>query len=254
VPEAIAPLCRTTKEAVVKNISVVLLSVFSLAFAGYAEAAKPKKRTRNANRVGAYGVGAFGQSHYTGDQSQNEEDLEDTLVNSGNPIRNLTITTEQKDWGYQASFGYRFTRYFQAEIGLAQFGSVESIARSEMDFGPPNGYLPVNLKVAFSTGGPIMSAMGVLPLNDKFELLGRVGYMFTSSERELTSNVNGQTAPFFSAKGDSQNLVLGAGAAVHFGQIYSARLEYLKIDGLGEGNRTGEEDLNVISLGVVVRF
>jgi opacity protein-like surface antigen len=237
-----------------KNISVVLLSVLGLAFAGYAEAAKPKKRTRNANRIGVYGVGAFGQSQYTGDQSQNELDLEETLVNSGNPIRNLSIETEDTDWGYQASFGYRFTRYFQAEIGLAQFGSVESVARSEMDFGPNNGYLPVSLKLAFSTGGPIISAMGILPLNDKFELLGRAGYMFTSSERELTSNVNGQSAPFFSAKGDSQNLVLGAGAAMHFGQIYSARLEYLKIDGMGEGNRTGEEDLNVISLGVIVRF
>jgi OmpA-OmpF porin, OOP family len=237
-----------------KNISVVLLSVFSLAFAGYAEAAKPKKRTRNANRIGAYGVGAIGQSHYTGDQSQNESDLADTLINSGNPIRNLSIETEEKDLGYQATFGYRFTRYFQAEIGLAQFGSIESTARSEMDFGPPNGYLPTNLKLSFTTGGPIMSAMGILPINDRFELTGRVGYMFTSSERELTSNVNGQSAPFFSAKGDSQNLVLGAGASVHFGQIYSARLEYLKIDGMGEGQRTGEEDLNVISLGLIVRF
>ena len=237
-----------------KNISVVLLSVFSLAFAGYAEAAKPKKRTRNANRVGAYAVGAVGQTQYTGDQSQTEQNLSETLVDTGNPIRNLTVETEDTDWGYQATFGYRFTRYFQAELGLAQFGSVESVARSEMDFGPPEGYIPVALRHSFSTGGPIISAMGVLPLNDRFELLGRVGYMFTSARRELSSNVNGQSAPFFSAKGDSQDLVLGAGAAVHFGQIYSARLEYMKIDGLGEDERTGEEDLNFFSLGVVVRF
>ena len=36
-----------------KRVTVVLLVAISVAFAGFAEAAKPKKRTRNANRVGA---------------------------------------------------------------------------------------------------------------------------------------------------------------------------------------------------------
>ncbi len=49
-----------------KNISVILLAVVTIAFAGLADAA-PKKRTRNANRIGPYGMGAVGHSTWTGD-------------------------------------------------------------------------------------------------------------------------------------------------------------------------------------------
>lgn len=235
-----------------KNVTVVLLVAISVAFAGFAEAAKPKKRTRNANRVGPYGVGFVGQSHYTSDQSQNEQDLLDTLINTGNPTQNLSSSTEDTDIGYNATFGYRFNRYFAAELGLAQFGSVESTAKGDLDFG--TGFVPTSLKLSFSAGGPMLSAVGFLPLNDKFELFARVGYLFTSSERELTSNVDGESGGFGSAKGDSQDLVLGVGAAFNFNQVYSVRLEYQQLDELGQDERTGLEDLNVIGLGVVVRF
>lgn len=237
-----------------KNVAVVLLSVVCLAFAGYAEAAKPKKRTRNANRVGAYGVGFVGNSSWTSDQSQNEQDLADTLTGTGNPLQDLSTSSEDTDIGFTATFGYRFNRYLAAELGLAQFGAVESLARAQMDFDDGRGFVPVQLKLSFSAGGPMVSGIGILPINDKFELFGRVGYLFTSSERELTSRVDGERGGFGSAKGDSQDLVLGAGAAFHFNQIYSLRLEYLQLDDLGEENRSGLEDLNVVGLGFVVRF
>ncbi len=56
-----------------------------------------------------------------------------------------------------------------------------------------------------------------------------------------------------SIKGDSQDVVLGVGAAYHVNQMYSMRLEYQKLT-LGEANNTGEEDVNSLSLGLIVRF
>jgi opacity protein-like surface antigen len=237
-----------------KNFSVVLLAVVCLAFAGLAEAAKPKKRTRNANRVGAYGVGFIGQSSFTGDHSQNEQDLADTLENTGNPFQGLTTESKESAVGYNATFGYRFNRYLAAELGLAQFGTMHSKASAEMDFDDGRGFVPVSLKLAFSVGGPIVSAVGFLPINDKFEVFGRVGYLFASSERELSSKVDGESGGFGSAKGDSQDLVMGIGAAYHFNVVYSVRLEYLKLDEIGQDNRSGLEDINVIGLGMLVRF
>lgn len=236
-----------------KNASVVLLAAFSIAFAALADAA-PKKRTRNANRVGPYGMGMIGQSNWTTDQEQNELDLIATLEETGAEIDALSVDTQDSDTGYNFTFGYRFNRYLAAELGLVQFGSLESTARADMDFDDGNGFIPVSLKLAFSAGGPMISAIGILPLNDNFEFYGRLGYMFTSSERELSSRVDGQSGGFGSAKGDSQDVVLGLGAAYHFNQIYSLRLEYQQLDELGEENRTGLEDLDVIGLGLVVRF
>jgi OOP family OmpA-OmpF porin len=234
-----------------KNTSVVLLPVLGVAFAGYAEAAKPKKRTRNANRVGAYGVGVIGQTNYTSGTSEEEEGLIITLQNAA-PSRNVVASSETKDLGYQAAFGYRFNRYFAAELSLVQLGELSSTARGELDFG--TGFVPTSITLAFSAGGPLISAIGVLPINDRFELFGRVGYLFTSAERELRSRIDGENGGFGSAKGDSQDVVYGAGAAFHFNQIYSLRLEYQQLGEIGEDGRSGTEDANVIGLGLVVRF
>lgn len=235
-----------------KNVSMVLLAAFSLVFAALADA-QPKKRTRNSNRVGPYGMGFLGQSHWTSDQEQNELDLVTTLEETGAAIQNLSTSSEDSDIGYNLTFGYRFNRYFAAELGLAQFGSVESVARADMDFDDGAGFVPVSLNLSFSAGGPMVSALGIVPVNDKFEVFGRLGYIFTSSERELSSRVDGQRGGFGSARGDSQDVVLGVGAAWNFNQVYSARLEYQKLE-VGEENASGVEDLNVIGVGVVVRF
>jgi hypothetical protein len=235
-----------------KKLSVILLVVLGLVFAGFAEAAKPKKRSRNANRVGAYGGVLVGQSNYSGDQSVNEQGLRDTLNGAGVPIQNLSSSTTDSDIGYQATFGYRFNRFVAAELGLAQFGSLSSTARADMDFG--GGFVPVSVKLNFSAGGPILAVVGILPINDKFELYGRLGYLFTSSERELSSRVDGESGTFGSAKGDSQNPVYGVGFAWHINQVYSIRGEFQKLDQLGQEDRTGAEDLTVLGLGIIVRF
>jgi OOP family OmpA-OmpF porin len=235
-----------------KKISVILLVVMSIALGGFAEAAKAKKRTRNANRVGAYGGALIGNSIYSGNQSVNEQGLRDTLTTTGAPIQNLSSSTKDTSIGYQATFGFRFNRYFAAELGLAQYGSLTSTARADMDFG--GGFVPASVSLKFSAGGPVISAVGILPLGEKFELYGRLGYLFTSSERELSSRVDGQNGSFGSAKGDSQDPVYAVGFAWHVNQIYSVRAEFQKLDQLGQENRTGAEDLTVIGIGLTVRF
>jgi hypothetical protein len=50
-----------------KKTPVVVLAVLAVAFSAYAEAAKPRKRSRNADRIGPYAVGFAGQTTYTSD-------------------------------------------------------------------------------------------------------------------------------------------------------------------------------------------
>jgi hypothetical protein len=234
-----------------KNVSVIVLVVFGLLFAAYAEAAKPgKRRTRNANRVGPYAGALIGMNHYTGDQSGAESDLENSFV--GLPTQNLGIGTDEKDVGYAAQFGYRFNRYVAAEFALAQFGDLHSSARADVDLG--NGFVPVGIDLNFHTGGPQLSVIGILPLNDKFEIYGRVGALFASSEREFIIKVDGDTSSFGTSKGESTEIVLGVGAAWHINQMFSIRAQFEKLDKVGEPDRTGTEDISSASLGLIVRF
>lgn len=235
-----------------KKFSVIVLVVVSLTFASFAEAAKPRKRTRNANRVGAYGAILVGQARYTGDQSGIEGELVDFFANRDDPTRNISVSSKEEDIGYQATFGYRFNRYFAAELGLVQFGELSSTVRGEVDQG--GGFIPANVQFTFNVGGPVLSAVGILPLGEKAEVYARVGYLFASSERAIAARVDGQNAGTSSAKGDSQEPVYGVGFAYHVNQVYSIRVEYQKIDSVGQQNRTGTEDLNVIGLGLQIRF
>ena len=237
-----------------KKTAVILLVVLSVGFAGFTEAATPKKRTRNANRIGPYAGALVGYSNFSGNQDENEQNLVDILDNSQYPYQNLTTGTENTDLGYQALFGYRFHRFFSAELGLAQFGQLKSTAKADVDFGDGNGFVPSSIALTFTAGGPMLSAIGILPIGEKFELFGRLGYLFTSSERSLSSKVNGQTGSFGSAKGDSQNPVYGIGFAWHINQVYSIRGEYKQLDQLGQENRTGAEDVTVMGVGLIIRF
>ena len=236
-----------------KNKLVVLLTVLGLAMAGYAEAAKPKKRTRNANRIGPYAVGFVAQTSYTSDMSEDEA-LAVDFLESVEPlaIQNLTSSTDDSGVGYQAAFGYRFLRNLAAEISLVQLGKATSRASADMDFG--SGVVPANLALSFNAGGPMVSVIGILPVNDRFELFGRAGFLFTSAKREVRLRVDGQNAGFASAKGESQDLVFGVGASYNVNQMYAVRLEYLKLDDLGEREVSGTEDADQIGLGIVVRF
>ena len=96
--------------------------------------------------------------------------------------------------------------------------------------------------------------LGILPIKNKLEFYGRVGYLFASVEREFSSKINGQRGLTGNAQGDSQNLVYGAGITWNFTEAYSARAEYQILDDVGQGNRTGKEDLSMISVGALVRF
>lgn len=235
-----------------KKLSVIVLVVLSLTFASLAEAAKPKKRTRNANRLGAYGSAFIGQARYTGDQSGLEQDLFDFFSNGNSPSRNVAVSSEKEDIGFQAIFGYRFNRYFAAELGLVSFGELSSTVRGEIDQG--DGFVPASVKFAFNVGGPLFSAVGVLPLGEKAEIYARLGYLFSSAEREISLRVDGQNGGANSVKGDSQDPVYGIGFAYHVNQVYSIRAEYQKIDSVGQNGRTGTEDLNVIGIGLLIRF
>jgi len=238
-----------------KKIPVILLVVLGLAFAGMAEAAKPKKRTRNQNRIGPYVTGLVGMTSYSGDQSGDERSLIGVLEGAGVPFQNVKTSTEESDLGYTASFGYRFSRFIAGELGLSQFGSLTSSLTAEIDLPQDtSGFVPARFEYAFNVGGPVISVLGILPIKNKFEFFGRVGYLFASVEREFTSKINGQRGLAGNAQGDSQNLVYGAGITWNFTEAYSARAEYQILDDVGQGNRTGKEDLSMISVGVLVRF
>jgi hypothetical protein len=237
-----------------KKVSVIVLVIVGLVFAGYAEAAKPKKRTRNANRIGPYAGLIVGQTSFSGDHSNLEAFVESAFADEDDVVEDLVISTEDSDIGYQAVFGYRFMRYVAAELGLAQYGELSSTGTASVLFEGQPEFLPTTVKIKNSIGGPVFSAIGIVPFNEKFEIFGRAGLLFASSKIEAVERADGEVIAFGNTKGDSTELVLGVGFSWNINQMYSIRGEVLKIDGVGESGSTAKEDLMVSTLGFLVRF
>jgi hypothetical protein len=238
-----------------KKMPVIVLAVLGLVFAGMAEAAKPKKRTRNQNRVGPYVTGLVGMTTYGGDHAGDEADLLALLDDTDIPVQNAVTGTDDSDIGYQANFGYRFNRYLAAEIGLAQFGSLTSTLNADVDVPNDNqGFVPATLELSFDVGGPVISAIGILPLSDKFEVFARLGFIFASVEREFSSRVDGQRGVGGSAKGDAQDPLYGVGVAWNINPMYAIRGEYQVLSDVGQSDQTGTEDLDTFAIGLTVRF
>src|SRR4051812_34614440 len=217
-----------------KKILVIALVAVGVCCASLAHAAP--KRKAGQNRVGPYATGAVGMTVYGGDHADEEQILRDILSANEIPQQNLVSSTDDSDVGFQVSVGYRFNRYFAAEISFAQFGELSTTASADLDFPDDNvGFQPADLELTFKTAGPIFSALGILPINEHFELFARAGLFFSSFTRGFTSRINGQTLSG-SARSDDQRPVYGAGAAWNISKVYSLRAEYQVINGIGDAN------------------
>jgi len=234
-----------------KKFSVIVLVVSSLLIAGMAEAA-PKKRTRNANRVGPYAGALISQTSYTGDQAINEQAVIDYLEGQGVTFNNISTETEDTDIGYEAVFGYRFNRYVAGEFGLLKVGELTNTIRG--DYNDGTGVVPASVSFTFSFGGPVIAVVGILPLGDKFEFYARGGVLFASADRDATARIDGDGQQLGGIKGDSSEFVYGIGATYHINVMYSIRAEYMRFPEVGDPGSTGTEELNNIGIGLIVRF
>ena len=107
-------------------------------------------------------------------------------------------------------------------------------------------------KIAAKTSGMTLSALGILPLSYRTEIYGRVGVMFATNDLGVRIDyVTGSDNP--SISDSSTDLLAGIGAGFTFAEIYTARLEYLRVFDAGSSD-TGEADVDMISLGVTVTF
>src|SRR5688572_1041198 len=161
-----------------KKIAVMAFVFLALMFAGLTEAANPKRPPKtNQNRIGPYATGNVGMTSYSSNEALTEFLVQDFMT-LGNPAQNLQAGTDDGDVGFNASFGYRFHRFFAFEVGLQQYGDLVTSASGDVDYPElQGGFVPATAELTFSVNGILMSAVGVLPIKDKIELFGRVGYL-----------------------------------------------------------------------------
>lgn len=236
-----------------KNIPVVVLVVFGFVTSVVAEAATPQKRTRSQARIGPYATGVVGMASYGADQADAEDFASRILSNNGVPYQNLEVSTDDTDLGFQAAFGYRFSRYGSVEFSLHQLGELSSSSTAELDFPDDGaGFLPASSELTFDGGGIGFSLIGILPINNSFEIFGRLGYLFANVDRRFAGRVDGDLAIQGGGQDDTQVPYYGLGLGWNINQVFTIRAEYQIIRDIG--NNFGGEDIDILALGLGMRF
>ena len=123
------------------------------------------------------------------------------------------------DMSFKILGGYQLNRNWAVELGYSDFGKV--------------GFGGVDVK-----GNALeLVGVGMLPINDKFSVLGKLGF----ARGELKAG--GTSA-------DSTEITYGFGAQYNLSPTLGIRGEYQMYPDVGDGGT----DINVLSVGVVFRF
>lgn len=184
-----------------------------------------------------YVLGALSQSQVNLDTSA----LDKELSNNGAAALNSSDSGTNGQWRLQG--GYKLTPNIALEAGYIDLG--KSTYKATFSGG--------SAKADWSSGGIDVAALGILPLNDKFSMFGKVGAIATKTSTDWKSS--GITGIPDGTKDKSQTLpFFGIGASYSLNDRNDVRVEYEQFNGAGDSSVTGKADVSVVSLGVTYRF
>ncbi|HEX6295704.1 MAG TPA: outer membrane beta-barrel protein [Burkholderiales bacterium] len=167
--------------------------------------------------------------------SAGQADVEESMVIPG--LIDPGGRVDGKDGAFKLFGGYQFNPNFALEAAFVDLGDVSY-----------SGSFTGNLGAVPVSGGRIqnsginLSAVGVVPLGQRFVFFGKVGMFLWYSE---ASDVTGGFA--FYSEEDGADLSVGLGASVALGQRVSLRAEWERFD-------MSNTDVDLVTVGFAFRF
>ena len=154
--------------------------------------------------------------------------------------KQLLVPCDDKDTGWRAFGGYQFSRYVAAELGFADLGAATGNGPLA---GVGQGSFQLEVKEVFD-----LTAVFLFPVSSNLSGLARAG-MYRA---RTTLDVQVTGFPDTHDAETNSGFSYGAGAELRLGPL-GVRAEWQRYENVG-GASTGEDDLDVFSIGVIVRF
>jgi OOP family OmpA-OmpF porin len=154
--------------------------------------------------------------------------------------KDLVVPCDGEDTAWRAFGGYQFNRWFAVEFGYADLGEAEGAGI--LNTGNP-GSFKIEWKEAFD-----LTAVFLAPVTERLSLLGRAG-MYRA---RTTTEVQDTTGPLASPGGTNSGFSYGAGVEFRLGAL-GVRAEWQRWENVGTSS-TGEDDIDMLSVGVLFRF
>ncbi|MGD8574951.1 MAG: outer membrane beta-barrel protein, partial [Gammaproteobacteria bacterium] len=158
-----------------------------------------------------------------------------------------STSVDHTDMGYKVFGGYQFNPFIAVEGGYVDLGenSFTTVVTSA-----PVGFMTGTATGKYKTSdGFYLDAVGMVPIGERFSLLGRLG----AYSMRVKLEVSGPAASLSDSSTDS-DLHAGLGGAWHITDNWEARAEFDHFRKVGDPDVTGEADVDLWSLGLVFRF
>lgn len=158
------------------------------------------------------------------------------------------LSSEGSSTAFKGYGGFRFNKNFAVEGGL---GSLGRFTATRDYAGPGGGTLKADVTVIGGYG----NAVGIIPLEESFEIFAKGGLMVTSVIAHYTTT-GGVIPPAgaTSVVAFRTGLHLGAGMEVRFDRKVGLIIEYEEVIGVGDSQTTGGGNIGTAYLGMTFRF
>jgi OOP family OmpA-OmpF porin len=154
---------------------------------------------------------------------------------STNACEGIVGTCDDTDTAYRLFGGYQMNRNFAWELGYANLGDVTAS-------GTANG-TPVNFEVTKKALD--FSGIVTLPVSERFALFGRLGIYRSQAERRGSGVTVGGS--------HNSSFTWGLGLRFDLWRALAVRAEWQHYPDIG-GAAAGKDDVNLLTLGVVMPF
>ena len=187
-----------------------------------------------------YAGGNLGQSRINYNSSQLSADLAAAGITGTGSVTNTDV-------GGKLFVGYQFNENFALEGGYFNMGRFASI-NGTFTAPAPGGTFSATIKGQ----GVNLDAVGLLPFNNGFSILGRLGAAYFETKADATATTAG-FAGYSNATSGKLVPALGIGLQYDFTKSVAGRLEVQRYIKVGNNN-TGSGDVDFYSAGIAVKF
>ncbi len=175
----------------------------------------------------------------------NNDSINQTLTGQGLTVR--SNTEDNSGTGYKLFGGYQLNRNFAVEGGYFDLGKSSYTVNATRNIGGAPGTFNGETRVR----GLNLDLVGMLPLSDRFSVLGRVGAAYAQSRANFNSTGSVPANPSNSRRNDT-NLKVGLGLQYAITEALAVRAEIERYRISDPVRNRGHIDM--ASLGLIYRF
>ena len=202
----------------------------------------------HAGEPGWYLLGFGGESSASGaSQNQMDDNLVAIFDAADLDVVDLVSKIDDSDTGFGLAGGYQINDHFAMEFAYVDLGSVDYQATATVSDGVDERDADVGF--GNSAHGPVISAIGILPIGERFSVFGRVGLSLMNAEGTARITLDGATQRV-SQSSQKTDPMYGLGAEYSVSKNFAIRVSWDRYLDIGTKDVTGDVDADLITLGV----